>query len=40
MTAMYQLDHVYFDYGTDFSLTNVNLDIKPSTVTALARPAC
>ena len=38
MTQLYHLNNVTFSYGTEFSLTNVNLEIEQSSVTAIVGP--
>lgn len=38
MTQLYHLNNVTFSYGKEFSLTNVNLEIEQSSVTAIVGP--
>lgn len=38
MTSLYQLENVTFDYGTDFNLDNICIEIKKSSITAIVGP--
>ncbi|MCZ6804564.1 MAG: ABC transporter ATP-binding protein [Proteobacteria bacterium] len=38
MTSLYQLKDITFDYGTDFSLSDINVEIKKSNITAIVGP--
>ncbi len=38
MTSLYQLRNISFNYGGDFSLTNINIDIKKSKIIAIVGP--
>ena len=38
MTNMYQIKDVAFNYGTDFNLIDINVDIKKSNITAIVGP--
>ncbi len=38
MTSLYQLKDITFNYGTDFNLTDINVEIKKSNITAIVGP--
>jgi len=38
MTSLYQLKDITFNYGTDFSLADINVEIKKSSITAIVGP--
>jgi tungstate transport system ATP-binding protein len=38
MTSLYQLKDIVFNYGTDFTLSDINVEIKKSNITAIVGP--
>lgn len=38
MTSLYQLKDITFNYGTDFDLSDINVEIKKSNITAIVGP--
>lgn len=36
--SLYQLKNISFDYGAGFSLTDINIEIEPSSITAVVGP--